>query len=67
MVVSRTKIKDYQPVQEGKETYLVTKSKKITRLSLVQHKKYKDSFLKVESPAKAMKEQGIKKQVSARI
>ena len=60
MVVSRTKIKDYQPVQEGKETYLVTKSKKIIRLSLVQHEKYRDSFLKVGSPAKAMKEQGIK-------
>ncbi len=60
MVVSRAKIKDYQPVKQGKETYLLTKSKKIIRLSLVQSEKYTDSFLKVESPAKAMKEQGIK-------
>jgi hypothetical protein len=60
VVVSRTKIKDYQPVQQGKETYLLTKSKKVIRLSLVQSEKYTDSFLKVESPAKAMKEQGIK-------
>ena len=60
VVVSRAKLKDYEPVQAGKETYLVTKSKKIIRLSLVQHQKYTDSFLKVESPAKAMKEQGIK-------
>jgi hypothetical protein len=60
VVVSRAKIKDYQPVQQGKETYLLTKSKKIIRLSLVQSEKYTDSFLKVESPAKAMKEQGIK-------
>jgi hypothetical protein len=59
VVVSRAKIKDYQPVQQGKETYLLTKSKKIIRLSLVQSEKYTDSFLKVESPAKAMKEQGI--------
>lgn len=60
VVVSRAKIKDYQPVQQGKETYLLTKSKKIIRLSLVHSEKYTDSFLKVESPAKAMKEQGIK-------
>ncbi len=60
VVVSRTKIKDYQPVQQGKETYLITKSKKIIRLSLVKSEKYTDSFLKVESPAKAIKEQGIK-------
>lgn len=59
VVVSRTKLKDYQPVQAGKETYLVTKSKKIIRLSLVKSEKHTDSFLKVESPAKAHKEQGI--------
>ena len=60
VVVSRSKIKDYQPVPQGKETYLLTKSKKIIRLSLVKSEKYTDSFLKVESPAKGMKEQGIK-------
>jgi hypothetical protein len=60
VVVSRSKLKDYQPVQQGKETYLLTKSKKIIRLSLVQSEKYTDSFLKVESPAKGMKEQGIR-------
>ena len=59
VVVSRTKLKDYQPVQAGKETYLVTKSKKIIRLSLVKSEKHTDSFLKVESPAKAHKEHGI--------
>ena len=59
VVVSRSKIKGYQPAVSGKETYLVTKSKKIIRLSLVTTEKYKDSFLKVESPAKAHKEQGI--------
>ena len=60
MVVSRSKIKDYKAVQQGKETYLLTKSKKIIRLSLVKSEKYTDSFLKVQSPAKGMKEQGIK-------
>ncbi len=60
VVVSRSKIKDYQPVQQGKETYLLTKSKKIIRLSLVHSEKHTDSFMKVESPAKGMKEQGIK-------
>ena len=59
VVVSRTKIKDYEPVHQGKETYLLTKSKKIIRLTLVQSQKYTDSFLKVESPAKGLKEQGI--------
>jgi hypothetical protein len=47
MVVSRSKFKDYQPVQQAKETYLLIKSKKITRLSLMQSEKYTDSFLKV--------------------
>ena len=60
IVVSRTKIKDYQAVQEGKETYLLTKSRKIIRLTQVQSKKHTDSFLKVESEAKGLKEQGIK-------
>ena len=59
VVVSRKKIKDYEPVVAGKETYLVTKSKKIIRLTAVESEKYTDTFLKVESPAKAMKEQGI--------
>jgi len=60
MVVSRSKIKGYQAVQQGKETYLLTKSKKIIRLTPVQNEKYTDHFLKVESPAKARKDQGIK-------
>jgi hypothetical protein len=59
VVVSRKKIKDYEPVVAGKETYLVTKSKKIIRLTVVETEKYTDSFLKVESPAKGLKEQGI--------
>ena len=60
VVVSRTKIKDYQPVQKGKETYLLTKSKKIIRLTQVQSEKHTDSFLKVESEAKGLKEEDIK-------
>jgi hypothetical protein len=59
VVVSRVKIKDYTPVKQGKETYLLTKSKKIIRLQAVQTEKYTDSFLKVESEAKGLKEQGI--------
>lgn len=59
VVVSRQKLKEYKPVIAGKETYLLTKSKKIIRLSLVTTEKYTDSFLKVESPAKALKEKGI--------
>lgn len=47
-------------MRQGKETYLLTKSKKIIRLSLVKSEKYTDSFLKVESPTKGMKEQGIR-------
>ncbi|HUZ58862.1 MAG TPA: hypothetical protein VMU83_08770, partial [Hanamia sp.] len=34
VVVSRKKIKDYQPVKQGKETYLLTKSKKVIRLTV---------------------------------
>ena len=60
VVVSRKKIKDYQAVQQGKETCLLTKSKKLIRLTLVQSGQYTDSFLKVESEAKGLKEQGIK-------
>jgi hypothetical protein len=60
VVISRSKIKDYKPVQQGKETYLLTKSKKIIRLQAVKTEKYTDSFLKVESQAKGLKEQGIK-------
>lgn len=60
VVVSRKKIKDYEPLQKGKETYLLTKSKKVIRLTVVQSEKYTDSFLKVASAAKGMKEQGIK-------
>jgi len=60
VVVSRAKIKDYKPVQQGKETYLLTKSKKIIRLQAVKTEKYTDSFLKVQSEDKGLKEQGIK-------
>lgn len=60
VVVSRTKLKDYQAVQEGKETYLITKSKKIIRLTQVESEKHTDSFLKVESESKGLKEEGIK-------
>lgn len=60
VVVSRKKIKDYQAVKPGKETYLVTKSKKIIRLTVAHNEKYTDSFLKVESPDKSIKEQGIR-------
>ena len=59
VVVSRVKIKDYKPVKQGKETYLLTKSKKIIRLQAVKTEKYTDTFLKVESEAKGLKEQGI--------
>lgn len=60
VVVSRSKIKDYEPVEKGKEIYLLTKSKKIIRLTSVKADQYTDHFLKVESPAKGIKEQGIK-------
>ncbi len=60
VVVSRSKLKDYEPVEKGMETYLLTKSKKIIRLSLVKSEQHTDSFLKVESPAKRMKESGIR-------
>lgn len=59
VVVSRVKIKDYKPVTQGKETYLLTKSKKIIRLQAVKTEKYTDTFLKVESEAKGLKEEGI--------
>jgi transposase len=60
LVVSRTKLKDYQLLQEGKETYLLTKSKKVIRLAQLQSEKHTDRFFKVESQAKGLKEQGIK-------
>lgn len=60
LVVSRTKLKDYQVLQQGKQTYLLTKSKKPIRLTEVQSEKHTDRFFKVEIPNKALKEQGIK-------
>jgi transposase len=59
MVVSRKKLKDYETVTKGKEVYLSTKTKKIIRLTAVTHSDYTDHFLKVESPDKARKEQGM--------
>jgi transposase/predicted Fe-S protein YdhL (DUF1289 family) len=59
MVVSRKKLKDYEPVTKGKEVYLSTKTKKIIRLTTVTHPQYTDHFLKVESPDKARKEQSM--------
>lgn len=53
-------------MQQGKETCLLTKSKKTIRLSLVKSEKYTDGFLKVESPAKGMKEQVIKNRLEQR-
>jgi hypothetical protein len=60
LVVSRTKLKDYQILQQGKQTCLLTKSKKLIRLTEVQSEKHTDRFFKVESPDKGLKEQGIK-------
>ena len=60
VVVSRSKIKNHEPVEKGKETYLLTRSKKIIRLTVAKTDRHTDHFLKVESPAKGMKEQGIK-------
>lgn len=60
LVVSRTKLKDYQILQQGKATCLITKSKKVIRLTEVQSEKHTDRFFKVESPDKGLKEQGIK-------
>ena len=60
VVVSRKKIKDHQPVKQGKETYLLTKSKKVIRLTVIQSEKHTDSFLKVKNTAKGIKKQGIK-------
>ena len=60
VVVSRTKIKNYKPVQQGKETYLLTKSKKVIRLTVIQSEKDTESFLKEESADKGVKEKGIK-------
>ncbi len=60
VVVSRSKLKEYESVNESKETYLLTKSKKVIRLTSVKTATHTDHFLKVDSPAKAAKEQGIK-------
>lgn len=60
LVVSRTKLKDYQILQQGKATCLLTKSKKLIRLTEVQSEKHTDRFFKVESLDKGLKEQGIK-------
>ena len=60
LVVSRAKLKDYQILQQGKQTCLLTKSKKLIRLTEVQSEKHRDRFFKVESPDKGLKEKGIK-------
>ena len=60
VVVSRAKIKDYQVAQDGVETYVKTQYKKVIRLTKVESKKHSDYFLKVESPSKRKKEEGMK-------
>ena len=66
LCVSRTKLKDYQVVQDRLTVLLDTKSNKTIRLKAVSTEKNTDYYLEVKSPAKEMKETGMKNQFELR-
>jgi hypothetical protein len=60
LCVSRSKLKDYQAVQDRLTVLMETKSKQYVRLKAVTTEKNTDYYLEVKSPAKEMKETGMK-------
>ena len=66
LCVSRTKLKDYQPVPDRLTVLLDTKSNQTIRLRSVTTPKNTDYYLEVKSPAKEKKEEGMKLQFEKR-
>lgn len=66
LCVSRSKLKDYQAVQDRLTVLMETKSKQYLRLKAVTTEKNTDYYLEVKSPAKEMKETGMKNQFEQR-
>ena len=66
LCVSRSRLKDYQAVPDRLTVLLDTKSKQTIRLKSVVTPKNTDYYLEVKSPAKEMKEAGMKLQFENR-
>src|SRR4028119_331122 len=66
LCVSRSKLKQYQAVQDRLTVLMETKSKQYVRLKAVTAEKNTDYYLEVKSPAKEMKETGMKNQSEQR-
>ena len=66
LCVSRCRLKEYEVVQDRLTVLLETKSKKTIRLKAVSTDKNTDYYLEVKSPAKEMKETGMKNQFELR-
>ncbi len=66
LCVSRSKLKQYQAVQGRLTVLMETKSKQYVRLKAVTAEKNTDYYLEVKSPAKEMKETGMKNQFEQR-
>ena len=64
--VSRSKLKDYQPVQDSIVQSVVTKNKQVLTLHNVTANNVTDYYLKVKSPGKTLKEQAMKTQFETR-
>lgn len=66
LCVSRSKLKDYKAVQDRLTVLMETKSKQFVRLKAVSTEKNTDYYLEVKSPAKEIKETGMRKQFEQR-
>jgi DDE family transposase len=66
LCVSRSKLKDYKAVQDRLTVLMETKSKQFVRLKAVSTEKNTDYYLEVKSPAKEMKETGMRNQFEQR-
>ncbi len=66
LCVSRSKLKEYQVVQDRLTVLMDTKSNKTIRLKAVTTEKNTDYYLEVKSPSKEMKETGMKNQFELR-
>ena len=66
LCVSRAGLKEYAVVQQRLTVLMETKSKQFIRLKSVTTPKNTDYYLEVKSPAKAMKETGMKNQFEQR-
>ncbi len=66
LCISRSKLKEYEVVQDRLTVLMETKSKKAIRLKAVTTEKNTDYYLEVKSQAKEMKEAGMKNKFEQR-